>query len=918
VIVLSLTTALVEAQAVVEALRTHIASMPPPASPADDGGDGGDGDGGGGGGGAGKTVIALSSVLTWDRTTSMPQPWDEAQYKRRRPGMKGADVRDAEAAVMTLSRPERGVRCHVVAAGMPYGAGFGPLYPLLRRAWLCSDNPAITSSGTGAGAVKVGLPVPCIRHEAGKNPIPAIHVNDLAAFVARVATASVELQPEAGSGEYFVAVDEGADTLVDVVAAVSKALGVGGTRLLTKEAGVAFMENPDSPQFGPGAPGGGAGGGGAAGSTAVSSGDDGARAGAAHLGVDSTLIASAQVHLSASAAFDGGTLAIFNDGRVSLPDWHSRGGVVAGIDAVATEFKAAHDLRPVRLVVAGPPASNKSATASLLGAKYAIPVVSLKSAVAAIRTGNLRALSDGTPERLAALKALREAVDKVFVEFDGAAAAAAAAAEKAGAKGGKKEVPGTSGAKKATGGKDAAGAGAGATGGDTVLDAAALERGPRLPRDLAVRVLRASLLAPECRNRGYVLDGFPRTLAEAKALFTALPEGDDGITPPDGDAGESTLATAGKEEADEDAAAVAEAVRRGITITVLGTVVAGATTKKPGANGGKDDGDDGDGDDAPAGDDGEALAKVDLEAQLLPTSVITLEGSDTWCEARHMSETEAATTATGHFSRDTFLRRLKRFRLHHHTSLLANPLSWLEANARLESCVINLEAVGAAVSDVPPAAASGSGGGDDDDDPTTRVPPAVVRATLSASSDVHDLDAHIAVSAASSAASLSTALTLPSDLSDDPAAHSNALSHLYVLKRVAPFVHKGGRPGNFHPNAAEVAAVATATSARAAKLGAAAAAAESQLAAEEAAARVNSAAAVSDRMATIAAAEAALLDKRTAPLRQYLLAQVIPHITAGLIEVCKAGPTDPIDHLAGLLLAAAAREEAAAGPGGKE
>jgi hypothetical protein len=57
---------------------------------------------------------------------------------------------------------------------------------------------------------------------------------------------------------------------------------------------------------------------------------------------------------------------------------------------------------------------------------------------------------------------------------------------------------------------------------------------------------------------------------------------------------------------------------------------------------------------------------------------------------------------------------------------------------------------------------------------------------------------------------------------------------------------------------------------------------------------------------SVLAAEANLLEARTAPLRAYLLSNIIPHVTAGLADVVKAGPgVDPVDHLAGFLLSVA-------------
>ena len=45
-----------------------------------------------------------------------------------------------------------------------------------------------------------------------------------------------------------------------------------------------------------------------------------------------------------------------------------------------------------------------------------------------------------------------------------------------------------------------------------------------------------------------------------------------------------------------------------------------------------------------------------------------------------------------------------------------------------------------------------------------------------------------------------------------------------------------------------------------------------------------------------------LLDQRSQPIRQYLMDNVVPHLTEGLIELCKSIPDDPTDYLANFLL----------------
>jgi adenylate kinase len=56
------------------------------------------------------------------------------------------------------------------------------------------------------------------------------------------------------------------------------------------------------------------------------------------------------------------------------------------------------------------------------------------------------------------------------------------------------------------------------------------------------------------------------------------------------------------------------------------------------------------------------------------------------------------------------------------------------------------------------------------------------------------------------------------------------------------------------------------------------------------------------RMAELQMQERELLEVRSQPLRSYLMANVIPTLTEGLIEVCRVKPEDPIDHLAEWLI----------------
>ena len=45
-----------------------------------------------------------------------------------------------------------------------------------------------------------------------------------------------------------------------------------------------------------------------------------------------------------------------------------------------------------------------------------------------------------------------------------------------------------------------------------------------------------------------------------------------------------------------------------------------------------------------------------------------------------------------------------------------------------------------------------------------------------------------------------------------------------------------------------------------------------------------------------------VLDQKSQPIRQYLMDNLVPFLTQGLIELCKKVPQDPVDNLADFLL----------------
>ena len=57
-----------------------------------------------------------------------------------------------------------------------------------------------------------------------------------------------------------------------------------------------------------------------------------------------------------------------------------------------------------------------------------------------------------------------------------------------------------------------------------------------------------------------------------------------------------------------------------------------------------------------------------------------------------------------------------------------------------------------------------------------------------------------------------------------------------------------------------------------------------------------------EKLENIRQQERDLLDQRSQPIRQYLMDNVVPHLTEGLIDLCKKMPEDPTDFLATFLL----------------
>jgi len=154
-----------------------------------------------------KVLVGISSVLTWARTSpdadEPEKPITEADYKKRRPHSSYKELLALEKLV-TKSKRE-GLRTHVVAAGLVYGAEEDVFHELFKAAW--SNKP---------------LPLHTLND--GSNVLPTIHIADLCSIAAKLL--------EGDSLPYLLAVDSPTDeekpqTFAAIVQALSAELGNG-------------------------------------------------------------------------------------------------------------------------------------------------------------------------------------------------------------------------------------------------------------------------------------------------------------------------------------------------------------------------------------------------------------------------------------------------------------------------------------------------------------------------------------------------------------------------------------------------------------------------------------------------------------------------------------------------------------------
>ena len=133
------------------------------------------------------------------------------------------------------------------------------------------------------------------------------------------------------------------------------------------------------------------------------------------------------------------------------------------------------------------------------------------------------------------------------------------------------------------------------------------------------------------------------------------------------------------------------------------------------------------------------------------------------------------------------------------------------------------------------------------------------------------------------------------------------------LNDISLYLEQGKKPNNYHPTRAEKEEMERAAAAAEKERAEAESAAKAQQEKAEAEERARRKAEEDRRLEEIQKRENELLEQRSKPLRAYLMKNVIPTLTDGLIETCRVMPEDPIDYLAEYLFRASPVVEASSG-----
>lgn len=154
-------------------------------------------------------------------------------------------------------------------------------------------------------------------------------------------------------------------------------------------------------------------------------------------------------------------------------DWHCEFGIADNLEKIKAEFKEYRNLKNMKIFVTGPPGSGKTTLGSILAKEYNLPHLKIADMIEQAKKQNNQLSLELNQKH-------EELLNKMVEE-----------AELAQSKKNKKGLP--------------------------PIDRTQFQ--VRLPDDIIIKILKSKLKENICTNLGYVLDGFPRNIIEAKSLF---------------------------------------------------------------------------------------------------------------------------------------------------------------------------------------------------------------------------------------------------------------------------------------------------------------------------------------------------------------------------------------------------------------
>lgn len=165
--------------------------------------------------------------------------------------------------------------------------------------------------------------------------------------------------------------------------------------------------------------------------------------------------------------------------------WHTEKGIIGNIRTLNNEFNEFRGLNPVKIFVSGPPASGKTFYSKSLAEYYNIPRVHVKQLTdEAFRIAGMEDEDIGEDEDKANLKGkITELRENMKAEMEEARGDPPEDMED-----GWPEID------------------------ETTLPV-------RVPDDFLYKLLKLKLNENDCRNRGYILDGYPRTYKDSQFTF---------------------------------------------------------------------------------------------------------------------------------------------------------------------------------------------------------------------------------------------------------------------------------------------------------------------------------------------------------------------------------------------------------------